>query len=29
LCSVFKSLDCLKEYWSKDEDERRRTARYG
>lgn len=29
LCRVFKSLDCDKEYWSKDSAERRRMARYG
>ena len=29
LCKVFKSLDCAKEYWSKDGDERAKIARYG
>ncbi len=26
---MFKSLDCAREYWSKDEDERKKMARYG
>jgi hypothetical protein len=29
LCHAFKSLDCAKEYWSKNEDERTRMAFYG
>lgn len=29
LCELFESLDCDKEYWSKDDAERRRMARYG
>jgi hypothetical protein len=29
LCELFKSLDCAKEYWSKEEGERQRIAAYG
>lgn len=29
LCELFESLDCDKEYWSKDDAERQRMARYG
>ena len=29
LCKVFKSLDCAKEYWSKDQTERRKMVRFG
>jgi hypothetical protein len=29
LCNVFKSLDCAKDYWSKDNTERQKMARYG
>jgi len=29
LCELFKSLDCDREYWSKDRAERRKMARYG
>jgi hypothetical protein len=29
LCELFESLNCDKEYWSKDNAERRKMARYG